>query len=69
MKTETYLDITVQPGKWYVSRIHPSCCGSSVDDEESMRKSILVGPFDSDMEAEAAQTSLDDPGNSTVWEG
>jgi len=34
-----------------------------------MRKSILVGPFDSDMEAEAAQTSLDDPGNSTVWEG
>ncbi len=69
MKTETYLDITVQPGKWYVSRINLSCCGATVGDEESLRKSIVVGPFDSDMEAEAAQTSLDDPGNTNVWEG
>jgi hypothetical protein len=69
MKAETYLDITVQPGKWYVSRIHQACCSAVIENEEVMRKSILAGPFDSDMEAEAAQTAMDDPGNTAVWEG
>ncbi len=69
MKTETYLDIKARPGKWYVSRILPSCCGTSHEDQESLQKTILIGPFDSDMEAEAAQTSLDDPADTTVWEG
>ena len=69
MKTETYLDITVQAGKWYVSRILPSCCGSSREDQESLSKTIMIGPFDSDIEAEAAQTSLDDPIETAVWEG
>ena len=68
MKTETYLDITVQPGKWYVSRTASSCCGSSRKDQESLGKTIMIGPFDSDMEAEAAQTSLDDPGETAIWE-
>lgn len=70
MKTETYLDVNVHPGKWYISRIIPSsCCSSSHMDRESLKKTILIGPFDSDIEAEAAQTSLDDPADTEIWEG
>ena len=69
MKTETYLDVNVRPGKWYISRVLPSCCGSTHEDRESLKRTILIGPFDSDIEAEAAQTSLDDPAETAIWEG